>query len=180
MQVFAIKSGNWSDPTIWSYQAVPGVEDTVYSAGKTVTIDVDIACNLITTDSPFEDQFFGGEFILEDNVTFIGGIAGRTNTCLKFSGTNSTIIGSISGGDGGYLAGVENLGSGTLNILGEVRGGNGGYSYGVNNTSTGTINLSGTSLLGLGGYSWGIWNTGLGKVFINGQEYTGEGGFING
>ena len=54
------------------------------------------------------------------------------------------------------MAGVENLGSGTLNIIGEVRGGSGGYSYGINNTSTGTINLSGTSLLGLGGYSWGI------------------------
>jgi hypothetical protein len=180
MQVFAIKSGNWSDPTIWCYQVVPSAEDTVYSAGKDIVIDTDIACSLITTDSPIEGQFSGGTFILEDNVTFIGGIAAKTNTCLKFYGTNSTIIGSISGGDGGYMAGVENLGSGTLNIFGEVRGGNVGYSYGVNNTSTGTINLSGTSLLGLGGYSWGIWNTGLGKVFINGQEYIGEGGFING
>ena len=180
MQVFAIKSGNWSDPTIWCYQVVPGAEDIVYSAGKDIIIDTDIACNLITTDSPIEGQFSGGTFILEDGVTFIGGIAAKTNNCLKFSGTNSTIIGSVSGGDGGYMAGVENLGSGTLNILGEVRGGNGGYSYGINNTSTGTINLSGTSLLGLGGYSWGIWNSGLGKVFINGQEYTGEGGFING
>jgi hypothetical protein len=177
MQVFAIKSGNWSDPTIWCYQYVPGIEDVVYSAGRTVTIDTDIACNLITTDSPLEDRFFGGEFILEDGVTFIGDIAAKTNTCLKFSGTNSTIIGSISGGDGGYMTGVQNLGSGILNILGEVRGGNGGYSYGVNNISTGTINLSGTSLLGLGGYSWGIWNTGLGKVFINGQKYTDEGGY---
>ena len=180
MIVFAIKDGNWSDPNVWCYQAVPGTEDTVYSAGKTITIDADVTCNLITTDSPIEGQFAGGVFILEDGVTFIGGIAAKTNTCLKFSGTNSTIIGSISGGSGGYLAGVENIGSGTLNILGEARGGNGGYSYGINNTSTGTINLSGTSLLGLGGYSWGIWNTGLGKVFINGQEHTGEGGFING
>ena len=176
MQIFAIKDGNWSDPTIWCYQFVPGVEDTVYSAGKDIVIDTDISCSLITTDSPIEGQFSGGTFILEDEVTFIGSIAAKTNTCLKFSGTNSTIIGSISGGDGGYTAGIENLGSGTLNIVGEVRGGNGGYSYGVNNTSTGIINLSGTSLLGLGGYSWGIWNTGLGKVFINGQEHTGEGG----
>jgi hypothetical protein len=180
MIVFAIKNGNWSDPTIWSYQTIPNPEDIVYSAGKDIIIDTDIACSLITTDSPIEGQFFGGTFILEDGVVFTGNIQAKTNTCLKFSGTTSTIIGNVSGGDGGYMAGVENLGSGTLNIIGEVRGGSGGYSYGINNTSTGTINLSGTSLLGLGGYSWGIWNSGLGKVFINGQEYTGEGGFING
>jgi len=176
MIVFAIKNGNWSDPTIWSYQTVPNLEDIVYSAGKDIVIDTDIACSLITTDGPIEGQFFGGTFTLQDGLVFSGNIQAKTNTCLKFSGTNSTIIGSISGGDGGYMAGVENLGSGTLNIIGEVRGGNGGYSYGVNNTSTGTINLSGTSLLGLGGYSWGIWNSVLGKVFINGQEHTGEGG----
>jgi hypothetical protein len=180
MQVFAIKSGNWSDPTIWCYQVVPEPEDIVYSSGKTVTIDTDVVCSLITTDSPIEGQFMGGEFILEDNITVIGNIAAKTNTCVKFFGTNSTIIGNVSGGDGGYVSSIENLSSGTLNIVGDVRGGNGGYSYGINNTSTGIINLSGTSLLGLGGYSWGIWNTGLGKVFINNQEYTGEGGFLNG
>ena len=80
MQVFAIKSGNWSDPTIWCYQVVPSVEDTVYSAGKDIVIDTDITCSLITTDSPIEGQFSGGTFILEDGVTFIGGLAAKTNT----------------------------------------------------------------------------------------------------
>lgn len=180
MIVFAIKDGNWSDATIWSYQQVPGVEDVVYSSGRTITIDTDVACALITTDSPIEGQFAGGEFILEDGLVFVGNIAANTGTCLKFSGNSSTIIGNVSGGNGGYTAGIENLGTGTLNVFGVVQGGGGGYSCGINNTSTGTVSLTGESLLGLGGYAWGIWNTGLGKVFINGQKYTGEGGFING
>jgi len=180
MQIFAIKSGNWSDASIWCYQTVPNPEDIVYSSGKTITIDTDVVCSLITTDSPIEGQFTGGEFILEDNITFVGDIAAKSNTCLKFSGTNSTIVGNISGGDGGYMSGVENLGTGTLNVVGEVRGGNGGYSYGVQNLSTGTINLSGASLLGLGGYSWGIFNSQNGKVFINGQDVSQEGGILNG
>jgi hypothetical protein len=176
MQVFAIKDGNWSDPTIWCYQVVPSIEDIVYSAGKTITIDTDAICSLITTDSPIEGQFSGGSFVLEDNVVYTGNIAAKTNTCLKFSGSNSTIIGNVSG----YTAGVQNLGTGILGISGEVRGGNGGYAYGVQNMSSGVIDLTGTSLLGLGGYSWGIYNSQEGIVYLNGQEHTGEGDVLNG
>jgi hypothetical protein len=178
MIVFAIKNGNWSDPTIWCYQEVPGVEDVVYSSGKTVTIDTDITCTLITTDSPIEGQFVGGEFILEDNLVLVGNIAANTSTCLKFSGNNSTIIGNVSGGNGGYVAGIENLGTGTLNVSGTVQGGSGGYSYGVNNTSTGTISLTGESLLGRAGYSWGIWNNVDGKIILNGNESNSQGGYL--
>lgn len=178
MVIFAIKDGNWSDASIWCYQQVPSSEDIVYSAGKTITIDTDVACSLITTDSPIDGQFYGGEYILESNIVFIGDIAANSNTCLKFSGNNSTIIGSVSGGNGGYTAGIENLGTGTLNIVGVVRGGNGGYSYGINNSSTGTINLSGESLLGLGGYSWGIWNAVDGKIILNGNESNEQGGYL--
>ena len=85
MLLFAIKDGNWSDPTIWCYQEVPGVEDVVYSSGKNVTIDTDVTCQLITTDSPIEGQFVGGEFILEDSLVFVGNIAANSNTCLKSS-----------------------------------------------------------------------------------------------
>jgi len=178
MIVFAIKDGNWSDPTIWCYQQVPNVEDVVYSSGKTVTIDTDVTCVLITTDSPIEGQFVGGEFILEDSLVFVGNIASNSNTCLKFSGNSSTIIGNVSGGNGGYVAGIENLGTGTLNISGTVQGGNGGYSYGVNNTSTGTISLTGESLLGMAGYSWGIWNNVDGKIILNGNESNSQGGYL--
>lgn len=180
MQMFAIRSGNWSDSTIWCYQVVPAVDDIVYSAGKEVTIDVDCSCQLITTGSPIEGQFDGGSFVLGDGVVFSGNIAAKSNTCLRFSGSNSTIIGNVSGGDGGYMAGVENLGTGVLGISGEVRGGNGGYSYGINNVSTGTVSLTGTSLLGLGGYSWGIWNTQNGKIVLNGVSDNRQGEYLNG
>jgi hypothetical protein len=178
MIVFAIKNGNWSDSSIWCYQQVPSLDDIVYSAGKTITIDTDVTCSLITTDSPIDGQFYGGEFILEDGLVFTGNVATNTSTCLKFSGNSSTIIGNVSGGNGGYSAGVENLGTGTLNISGTVMGGGGGYSYGINNCSTGTINLFGESLLGLGGYSWGIWNSTNGKIILNGSESNNEGGYL--
>ena len=178
MQTFAIKDGNWSDPTIWCYQVVPSSEDIVYSAGKNITIDTDVVCNLITTDSPIDGQFYGGKFILEDGLVFVGNIAANTSTCLKFSGNSSTIIGNVSGGNGGYTAGIENLGTGTLNLSGVVQGGGGGYSYGINNSSTGTVNLTGESLLGLGGYSWGIWNATDGKIILNGIESNGQGGHL--
>ena len=178
MVIFAIKDGNWSDPTIWCYQEVPAPDDTVYSAGKNITIDTDVVCQLITTDSPIDGQFYGGEFILEDNTTFIGNIAGNSNTCLRFSGNNSTIVGNISGGNGGYTAGIENIGTGTLNISGVVHGGSGGYSYGINNSSTGTVNLTGESLLGLGGYSWGIWNSENGNIILNGIQDNRQGEYL--
>jgi hypothetical protein len=40
--VRAVKSGNWSDPTVWSTGTVPTSGDTVYSNTFTVTIDQDV------------------------------------------------------------------------------------------------------------------------------------------
>lgn len=177
MVVFALKDGNWSDATIWSSLSLPTQDDTVYSAGKVVTIDTDCFCGVIKPDGPLEGMS-GGYFILTDGITYIGDVAGGSEACLKFSGNNSTIIGNVSGGNGGYTAGIENLGTGTLNVFGVVQGGGGGYSYGINNTSTGTVSLTGESLLGLGGYSWGIWNAVDGKIILNGNETNSQGGHL--
>lgn len=177
MIVFAIKNGNWSDPTIWTSQKIPTTENIVYSAGKEIILDVDCAANILTTDGPYEG-LYGGCFILENNVTFTGNIKSNSTTCIKYFGNNSTIVGTITGGNNGYITAVENLSSGCLNIIGEVRGGEGGYSYGINNCSTGTINLTGLSLLGLGGFSWGIWNSQNGKINLNGVENNRQGEYL--
>jgi hypothetical protein len=38
--IIAIKSGNWSDPTVWHIGRIPEVDDVVYANTYTVTIDV--------------------------------------------------------------------------------------------------------------------------------------------
>lgn len=39
---FAVKTGVWSDTTVWNTGALPTSADTVYPNGFTVTIDQDI------------------------------------------------------------------------------------------------------------------------------------------
>lgn len=48
---FAVKSGNFSDPTVWDNGAVPVTGDDVYANGFTVTLDTNISLNTLRNDS---------------------------------------------------------------------------------------------------------------------------------
>ena len=51
-QRFAVKSGNWSDPTVWDNGQVPGMGDRVFANANTITIDQDIVIDTLSTDYP--------------------------------------------------------------------------------------------------------------------------------
>ena len=51
-QRFAVKSGNWSDPTVWDDGQVPGMGDRAFANANTITIDQDIVIDTLSTDYP--------------------------------------------------------------------------------------------------------------------------------
>lgn len=213
---WAINSGNWSDPQIWMDNLVPEGEVDVYANDNIIRINQDINVNLISnhhTLSSNEEEHhvsdcnIGGHFIAQENTVLVCNICSCCEEVLVYEDSGIlTIIGSISGSLGdGYVHGVKNTGSGTINVSGSIYGGScgfssgidnqksgtinvsnlvyggtGGYSHGIYNRDTGTINVSGTVCGGGGGYAYGIYNENQGSIFVEGNVYFGNAGYAYG
>jgi hypothetical protein len=177
--VSAIKSGNWSDPTVWSTGSLPTSADSVFSNGFNVTINQNVTVLLISQSSESAGNT-GGTFILTNgvvvNATGIG-FQSRHNSytggfiIFNLSSPNSaTLIGNFihRGGDGVHT--VDNSGTGTLNIIGNLYG----FGYSGSNilrtTSTSTINITGNIYSNTGGtYTRVMYVTGNSTINITGN-----------
>lgn len=148
--VYATKSGLWSDTTVWNTAALPTIIDDVYSNNFTVTINVDANVRSITTRSATGINA-GGGFRINDNVSLSAYVAaGTTNTLTFLSGSPNkcTIFGNVSGSTTtGGINGINNASNGTINIYGNCIAPNpsvgpGGFLAAVAG-GTGTINVYG-------------------------------------
>lgn len=134
--VYAVKTGNWSDTTVWNTGALPTSADDVYSNNFTVTIDQNVTVLTIRNTSASGISAGGG---------FVVNGTGYTITCT------TTITFTIS--TAAPLLTISGSGTNTFNISINVSPGNLGQNY-VFVTSTGTINwignLIGSTANGLG------------------------------
>lgn len=164
--VYAVKSGNWSDVTVWNTGALPTSADDVYSNNFTVTVDTSPTVLSIrnTAASPI---VAGGGFTLTSGTsltaTATAGVISTSGAIIGLSlgatGTatlNANI--SINSNTLGCMA-FPNTGT-TLNINGNVSYTGQGYCWIFNSSgaSFGTINLVGNITAPSGG-------TGGGDVF---------------
>jgi len=172
--VYAVKSGDWSDETVWNTGALPTSADDVFANTFTVTIDQNVTVlSIRNTSATGISQ--GGGFILNGEliVTCPNGVIGGINTCLTFSALGtSTINGGISAltaTPAVYTYTLVHNGGGTLNINGNLSSSgtcnnrgclifsgsgnlnvvgniNGGFcnSPNVNITGSGTVNIVGS------------------------------------
>lgn len=157
--VRAVKSGNWSDPTVWNTGALPTSADDVYSNTFVV------ACNYTTTVLSIRNQVAtgvtaGGSFTAVNGVTLTlngSGVLG-TSTTVLFSdltaGQSFAIAGNVTGiQNTSNSTTINNRASGTLNITGTVTGGSGtniSYSVGITNNTSGILNITGSVVGGSG------------------------------
>ena len=162
--VRAVKTGVWSDVTVWNTGALPTAADDVYSNNFTVTINVSPTVLQISNAST-TGVTAGGVFVMNTNGTTLTANvnAGSGPTALSSSiGTPNAIniVGNISGG-GGNSACFAFSGSGTVNITGNVSAGFTGNSgcNGLNNTGNGTVNITGNVTAGGTGTNLGLNNT---------------------
>jgi len=119
--VYAVKTGNWSDTTVWNTGALPTSADDVYSNNFTVTIDQNVTVLSIRNESATSITA-GGGFILNGSVTVncTGlGIRNANTTCITFSSTGTSYINSTITNNGNANC-VTVTSTGTLYIVGNI------------------------------------------------------------
>jgi hypothetical protein len=155
--ITAVKSGNWSDPTVWSSGALPTAADDVFANAFNVTIDQNVTVLSIRQSSPVSGTV-GGTFILNNGITVnatSGGFISRNNSFtqgfIRFTlalPNSATLVGNINHAQGDQVYTVDHTGTGTLNIIGNLFGFGQSGSWNVRTTSTGTLNITGSLFSG--------------------------------
>lgn len=177
----AVKTGNWSDSTVWA-PSPPTAADDVYSNTFTVTIDVSPTVLRISNASTTGVTAGGGFVISADGITLNGAVVtGAGVVCLTvniLSPSVATVVGNCIAGTLASGAGVNNVSTGTLNIIGNCTGGSGGNTFGANNTSSGTLNITGNCTGGTS--NAGANNASTGTLNITGNCIGGSGAFAFG
>lgn len=155
--VRAVKSGSWSDVTVWNTGALPTSADDVWANTFTVAADTTTTVLSIRNGST-TGVTAGGGFTAVNGVTLTltgAGVVTAAVTCFTSSlttGQSCTILGNVTGGTiSGF--GLNNSSSGTLNIYGNITGGPANSnSHGVSN-GTGVLNITGNVFAGTNGAS---------------------------
>lgn len=172
--VYAIKSGNWSDITLWNTGALPTSDDLAFANAFNVTIDVNATVQGIRNGAA-APIVSGGSFIAANGVSitktsaFVGNVVenGVTNILTIATGITFTINGPIFGAAGNGNAIVISAG-GTLNVIGNVSSGGGTLVGGIVNS--GTLNIIGDVSKPSGGNGAPISNAGT--LNITGNFFT--------
>lgn len=155
--VYAIKSGNWSDTTVWNTGALPTSADYAFSNNFVVNINQSTTVlglrNISSTGISL-----GGGFILNDGITLTctdstyGLLSGNTATnLLLYSGSSSAVVNSrvaICLYNDGNFATINYTGTGTLNIVGTLKSSSTSTPSGTGPKTlriagTGTVNIVG-------------------------------------
>ncbi len=181
--VYAVKSGNWSDTTVWNTGALPTSADDVYANNRTVTVDVS-ATVLSIRNGASSPIVAGGTFVPTNGITLTltgsGVVNGNVTTTFVSnltSGQYCTINGNINGGTTG--SGLTNANLGTVNINGSCSAAGGSVAC-VNNVSSGTVIITGDCFAGSnsgGGTPYAVINTSIGTVNITGSCTAGTSAF---
>jgi hypothetical protein len=184
--VYAVKSGNWSDPTVWNTGELPTEADDVWSNTFTVTIDVSPTV-LSIRNGAASGISAGGSFTATNGIVLTctsEGVVASTSFSFFVSnlivGQSCTINGNVIGGNVNSSRCIVNNSSGTIEIFGNVSGGSQANNYGIINLSVGTINVFGSVNGGTGNSADGIRNNSTGIINITGNVTAGGGSLGHG
>jgi hypothetical protein len=174
--VYAVKTGNWSDTTVWNTGTLPTAADDVRANGFTVTINQDITVLSIRTDAS-SPAVAGGGFVVSGSGRIINAnVQTGTTTCLTCStGISWFLNGNILAFAGASIStpSVNLTGAGqNLTIVGNITGSNtnSGVSDAgaINAKVSTTINVTGNITGGTSGYCVGIYTSG-GTINVTGN-----------
>ena len=173
--VRAVKSGNWSDTTVWNTGALPTSADDVYSNTFTVTIDISPTV-LQISNAAATGVTAGGSFVPTNGITLsctgagVVGASGTMITSTLVAGQSFSIVGSVSQIASGTC--INNNGNGGINIIGAVNHtSSSNVSYTIVNSTLGSITITG-NVTSSGNYfssNNAVRNIGNGVVSITGD-----------
>jgi hypothetical protein len=170
--VYATKSGNWSDTTVWNTLALPTVNDDVFANNFTVTVDIDTRVLSIRTTAA-APAVAGGSFRMNNAISLSANVIAGGSTCLSFLSTTPNfcnVIGNCTGSTTtGFIYALDNNRSGTVNLYGNASGGTQNPSYGIGNLGIGIINVYGIISGSSGAVGRGCINNSSGTVNVIGR-----------
>ena len=78
--VYAVKSGNWSDTTVWNTGALPTSADDVYANNFTVNVNINVTV-LSVRSSSATGITAGGKFVINsDAITLSASVFGQNTS----------------------------------------------------------------------------------------------------
>ena len=169
--VWAIKTGNWSDTTVWNTGTLPTASDAVFVSGSTFTVTIDQNINVASLNNIATGSIaVGGGFLLISSRTITASLAntGGGTALLTVTGSNITasILGSITGpgGNTSALNLPNTLRNSLINVNGNIIGGNAlGGAVAINAISS-IINITGSITGGTAGSATGLTGTTTGST----------------
>lgn len=163
--VYATKTGNWSDTTVWNTGALPAAADDVRANGFTVTINQDITVTTLRTDAS-SPAVAGGTFIVSGNGRIINAnIQTGSTTCLACNTNinwflNGNILSYTGSGISIPSVNLVTAANQTLTMVGNVFGNNANSAAlsgaAINASVSTTINITGNVTAGTSGNCNGV------------------------
>ena len=141
--VYATKTGNWSDVTVWNTGALPTAADDVRANGFTVTINQDITVTTLLTNAS-SPAVAGGTFTVSGNGRIINGNlqVGTTSILICTTNINWFLNGNIGVYSAANIAAINMTGGGTFTMVGNVLGNGASSSNGTSIRSQATMNIN--------------------------------------
>ena len=194
--IVAVRSGNWSDTTVWDLERTPADGELVQAGAYIIEFDEDVdQPNTVLDATTGSYQYSGagtrsvtananmgthtGNGIVRNAATgtlhFPGEVVGGSGSSAYGaynSGAGSMIIGTATGGSGGNAFGAYNSGAGSM-IIGTATGGSGSSAYGAYIAYSGSM-IIGTATGGSGVGAYGAYNGSYGELHCDlavGNDY---------
>lgn len=161
---YPLANGNWSNAANWNGGTLPIASDDVRANGFTVTIDVDINVQQISTVAS-APAVAGGTFSVTTDRNITANINAGSSSCLtSTSGIIVTVIGNINAGNNNVIHGISFTNAGSvLNVTGNVVAGSSvNVQYGIN--SSGTVNFIGNATGSATGFGSSAININVGGI----------------
>ena len=163
----AVKSGNWSDPTVWD--VVPQSGDTVRCGNYVVTIDVDVDIGTGTLQRNGSGQFrvTAAPRTITASAQSVPGSSTDYSGALRLQHSTGlvTLNGDALGSNVSNAAGVSLESSGQLIINGSAIGGSAGAARGVCVSGTGTLTVT-NATGGSAGGAYGVYVNANATVYV--------------
>jgi hypothetical protein len=172
--ITAVKTGNWSDPTVWdSNPVMPAAGDTVRTGNYAVTIDQNITVD--TIEATGTGYFLVGAAGITINANVATSHTGGFQGGLRIANTTgtTTLNGNIVGGSTANAHGVAKSAAGAFVINGNITGGGAGNN--ALQITGGAVTINGNVTGGSAANATGIFHNSNTVCTVNGITTGGSG-----
>ena len=170
--IVAVRSGNWSDTTVWDLERTPADGELVQAGAYIIEFDEDVDQPNTVLDATTGSYQYSGAGTR--SVTANANMGTHTGNGIVRNAATGTLHfpGEVVGGSGSSAYGAYNSGAGSM-IIGTATGGSGWNAYGAYIAYSGSM-IIGTATGGSGVGAYGAYNDSYGELHCDlavGNDY---------